>query len=253
MTDYISIKAVLDPAYFPRPLRQETDDDTILSNALSAYRLLNVYQKYEEDTYVTTFENHSLQLPDEINTINLVTYLIPKDQSVVNDIYNLGNYDFLPLRYVGNRAINLTLKDYNNSTCKVCTHPELNACSETYTITPFREMTLSLKEGCICIDYLKEVKDEYGNFLIIKDENVLKFLATYAAAIVWRDRAMTKEEQGFQIWQSLLQQAELLMKKAKGSLIQRNLDLTTIDSVGMNTYNMRLSRVPSFVWNKTSN
>ena len=41
--------------------------------------------------------------------------------------------------------------------------------------------------------------------------------------------------------------------KAKGSFIQRNIDLNLIDSVGMGTYNSRLKNVPSFVWNKNDN
>ena len=252
MLEFIPIQAVLDSAYFPRALRQELDDNTILTHALDAYRLLNIYQKLEEATVIKELKNHSVgTLPEDIHTINIVTYVLPKNSTQNISYSNIGEHDLIPMRYIGNRKINMTLNDYNTSSCKVCYHPELNGCSETYSISIFKELTSSIKDGIICIDYLREAKDEQGNFLIIKDPNILRYLGLYATAMVWRDRQNVKEEASTNLFMQYLQMAEIALRKAKGVFIQRNIDLSLVDSIsGTNTFNQRLMRSPSFVFNK---
>lgn len=252
MIDYVAIQAVLDPAYFPRVLRQEADDDTILTHALDAYRMLNISQKLEEGYEVLELKNHSLNISSDIRVINMVTGLITNNGEVYSPSYGLGdNVSFIPLRYVGNRTINSTLHDYNNTSCKVCYHPELSSCAETWSLSIFKEMTTSIKDGWICIDYLKEAKDENGNFLIIKDPNILRFLGTYAVAMIWRDRDNGLEQGAANQFQKYLQMAEVLMKKAKGAMYQRNIDLNLLSSIsGTTTVNQRLLRSPSFMYTK---
>jgi hypothetical protein len=251
MIEYVPIQAVLDPAYFPRTLRQESDDNSILTNILDGYRLLNVTQKLVEKEAIIKLENHSATLPSDVHTINLVSYGTLKTGTYNTSTYTLNDIDLItPLRYVGNKKISMSLTDYNNSTCKVCTHGELSGCSETFSLSVFKELTASIKEGCLCIDYLAEAVNESGEYLIIKLPSVLRYLGLYAASIIFRDRAMSMEANTNQMYLQLLQQTEQAYKRAKGELHMRQIDLSLIDSLSTNSINQKLMRIPSFMTSK---
>jgi len=253
MIEYVPIQAVLDPAYFPRTLRQESDDNSLLSHALDGWRMLNISQKLEEVDKIAILTNHTAEFPKEAAIMNLVTYSPVIDGNYSLTDYTSNNMTHLPLRYVGNKKINMSFDTYiaGSNTCKVCQHNELNQCSETWSLSIFKEFTCSIKEGVICFNYLREALSENGEFLIIKNPLVLRYLGLYMMTMVFRDRAASMETNTNNMYRQYLQDTEIAFKRAKGYFNQSNIDLNMIDSIsGTSTVNQRLTRIPSFMYRK---
>jgi hypothetical protein len=253
MIEYVPIQAVLDPAYFPRTLRQELDDNTLLSHALDGWRMLNINQKLEEIDVIKPLANHTAEFPKDAKIVNLVTYTPCDDLTYDPTKYTTDNFLHVPLRFVGNTKINMSYDNYvgGSNTCQVCQHQELNACSETWALSIFKEFTCSIKQGLICFNYWREALSETGEILIIKNPLVLRYLGLYMMTMVFRDRAASMEANTNNMYRQYLQECEMAYKRVKGSFYQAGIDLSIIDSVtGTNTVNQRLMRSATTIYNK---
>lgn len=264
MITYIPIDACLDSAYFPKPLRKECDDSDILSYFLDAYRMLNLPLQYERKIVVLPINTHNVELPTDVHSINLVTFLnykpcetetVEKTQETITRDYNifykifetnlLNSTTFLPMRNVGNSSSIL---------CNCCNNPTLNSCNEVFSVTPAKTLMTSIKDGFVCLDYNGEITDEEGRFLIVNTVEIKRYLGLYAQAMHFMSRASTKEEQAFSMAERLLSMTEIAMRKARGHQNMGSIDLHTINAIsGTETYNQKLLRIPQLFYKKYNN
>lgn len=255
MINYTPIQSCLDRNYIPASIRKEVDDNTLLSWCLDGYRMLNLNQEYERKIKIISIANHSVPIPDDAYDINNVTYLncnecqqtietqMPvQNESNYNIFYkiweesNFYNQHFMPMRNVGNSSSLL---------CTQCKNPMLSRCNETYSITPSKTLLTSIKDGFICLDYEAIIKNEVGDYMIINTPEIKRYLGLYAQSQSWLERASSKEEQAFNMYRQILGQAEIAMRRARGSNFMGGINMHTITSItGSDTVNSRLIKLP---------
>lgn len=263
--NYIKINAVLNR--IPEIIKQESDKSTLLSFILDGLRLLNISQYHIETAEVLEISNFKAQLPNSIKTIKKVYYMKNKPsqtalESVSCDICeaNLSelqeqtnpkcehsiNYQlFLDSYFFKNCFHKMSYKGNRNSLCKNCL--DYNNQYE-YTVNPLtNELTTSVNKGYLCVVYLSELKDEEGDFLIPDTQKVINFLRTWAMYRHWENRGYSKEQNAYRIAEDLLRKSEILLRSAKGSILQRNIDINAINrSTGINTTKNLIKAVYSY-------
>jgi hypothetical protein len=255
MINYTPIQSCLDRNYIPAPIRKEVDDDTLLSWCLDGYRMLNLNQEYETKIKIIPIVNHNASIPDDAYNINNVTYLncnecqdsiatqmpiqTPSNYNIFYKIWeesHFYNERFMPMRNVGNSSSLL---------CTQCKNQMLSRCNETYSITPSKTLLTSIKEGFICLDYEAIIKNEQGDYMIINTPEIKRFLGLYAQSMSWLERASSKEEQAFGIYEKLLAQTEIAMRRARGSNFMGGINMHNVTSItGSDTVNSRLIKLP---------
>ncbi len=265
MTNYIPLRSIL--GKIPKSLFKESSESDFLSWALEALRTLPSTSRTEAAVKILEIKNNKVALPKELKYINLITYMAKEpDEKSCSSLascvespeaeeewynntericrYTLNyklfldslyyNQNYMPLRYVGNSPF--VSKRSPNIGCN---------CAYTYTVDANKCLHTSLCEGFLCIDYQTEIKDENGDFLIPDYQEVSNYLSKYAIMKHWEERASSKEEGTFTLYQKYQQEAESQRKAAKGRILLSNTDLHTIANVVGNTY-QKLIKVPEY-------
>ena len=264
MVQYTPLNAVLDSSYVPAALKKEADEDTMLSYGLDAYRLLNLPLEYQAKICIKPIINHSVELPSDIHSLEMVTYLpeLPAEMTGSDNLlpistdtdYNIfykiwaintsESNKYFPLRNVGNGS---------NINCNACHNSALNRCSETFSILPSKSLLTSIKDGYVCLNYSGEIKDVFGNFMIINSTEIKRYIGLYIQSQIWLSRASSKEEQAFSMYKELLRMTELAMRKARGIQIMKSISVNEISQItGTDTYNQRLIRSGNDFYKKYS-
>lgn len=245
MYDFIPLKAVLN--YLPAKLIEEQSNTLqIESWALQALRSINFEQKYQKKICILEIKDHKAELPNGIKQINLVTYLYkqPSSSDIVslsyctkqeydikctdNDICTLPIYhslwinsdyyknNYQPLNYkgIGERNLCIRYGDYS--------------CDYGFSIDINNLIWTDFKDGIICIDYLSELQNETGEFIVPNDVDLLRGCAEYVMYQHWLNRSMVHEETAFRKSSEHLHRAERLLTKAKSKFLLKNIKLENI-------------------------
>ena len=270
---FVNLKQALN--YISMNIREEEANDLqLLSYMLSAVRQLNLSQFHEYKVELIGIENHKAKLDSEIRKINLVTYacesldegdltnvcnsLVPTEDTsedclpcgsgksssdicrhtLYQQIWldsNTYNNKFFPLKYIGNVSSDYLLND--KSPNRYCD------CQETFSIDTELNITTSFKNGVISVDYLAETKNIDGDFMIPDNERIKLALAKWAEYMHWENRLNIHEDGAFRIVQKRQADAEIAMKRAKGSQLLRNMNSDEIKDV-IKGEGMRQIRAP---------
>lgn len=276
MTKYIPLEAVFN--YIPKGVKEEEGDDSqLLSWALQALRHTNIVQRYERRICILTVKNHKAELPEEIRNINRAMYmtcepteqdsedlcgclsfddtcffdetdLTPQDSPTSTEAIcrlpinyrlalnsNFIKNNFTKMKYVGNYT----------KICKQCKNDFCNNCVYTYSVDKNLVLTCSSKDGWICLDYDAEIKDDNDNFLIPDDVDLMRGISYYVQSMHWLNRDSRKEQGAFQRYQTFLNQAEMMLTKAKGKFKLKAIDKQLIWAITNSAH--RFLRAPS-VW-----
>ncbi len=271
MTNYIPLKNVL--RLIPKPLLTQSNEADFLSWMLDAYRDLPSSPRTQSHVEIFEVVDGKVTLPKKIKEINLVTWMkqepceadINSLQSCVENPeaeeswynntesicrYTLNYKMFLDSIYYHNNFI--PLKYYGTSDsilCKSC--PNKNStCAYGFSVTPENILYTDIADGFICIDYEAEILDAAGNYLIVDYPKVQEYLAKYAMYKHWQERAMVKEEGAGQIYTSMLQQAEVAKKAARGQMLARNLDPANIQKINGGQYKKLIVIPEAYVYSR---
>lgn len=271
---YTPLRSILN--YIPKTIRNETDEPTLLDYALSAYRQLNISQSYEYKFEILEVVNHKVKLPDDlvlINNIHIVDNMDNDDYDElqlckidVKDIIDKPDYlqvDYIkpicetvsyrlvseskwfkekwkPVKYVGNSP---------GYFCKNCPALTCNSCEYRFFLDPAcNNITIyELENGFICLDYCALLANYNNDFLIPDDETLKVALSTYAIAMNLRDRAYSKEEGAYQMYNNELQKANIALTKAKSTFVAKGVNIDNTWAMLSNSF--RITQI-SGVWNK---
>lgn len=133
---------------------------------------------------------------------------------------------FTPLKYVG--------KD-KSLLCKDCL---TSNCSETFIITPEKMLHTSFTEGTLCLHYKSNT---FNDELFIDDLPVITdYVVSYVSTKYWEERMFNKEENTIQIYNQFKQQTDLLLRKVRGSVNLRSLNMEQIINGGRTNINNNL-------------
>lgn len=250
MTNYISIRSAL--RFIPKALFDYSSDLDFLSWMLDGFRYIDLPITFESKIKFLEIQNNKVTLPSDIREINAITYLykdpsasdtdnlssccVPESNSTESDTNNICRYtiaykQFLDSKYYKNNFMPLQYKgNYSDSIlCDKCPN-RFSPCQNYFTIDKNKILHTNLDCGFLCIDYSTEMKDENGEFLIPDYTEIKQYLAYYAMAKHWEERAAIKEQSAAQMSQDFLVKAETYLKKARGMFIMRGLDANSISA-----------------------
>jgi hypothetical protein len=269
MINYISIKSAL--RFIPKPLFSQSTDLDFMSWMLDGYRQLDVPQIYESKVKIVEIVNGSVELPQEIKEINLITYLdkeptetdiysltdcICNTESNANDAdtnnpcqYTLAYKQFLDSAYYKNNYSPLLYK--GNSSTLLCSNcPNHYAkCQNVFTIDKNNILHTNINSGFLCLDYDTEMKND-SDFLILDLTEIKQFLAYYAIAKHWEERASIKEQSADRMAQDALIKAETYLKKARSIVIMRGINPQNITSAQYDGYQHYLKLPERYVYSR---
>ena len=245
--NYIPLKDIL--RNIPKALFNDSEEYEFLDWFLDGLKLLPFSIRYQTKVEIFEIVGGKLVLPKYIKKINGIYYQVskPSDDCYVDDIteqtpepadvnpavckpmitYQMFldsqffTQNFNLLKYVGQDKSLL---------CDNC--PNLRCGSpETFVITPEKIMYLSLQEGWVCVNFETPICNENGDYLIPDNQALIEFLVAFAIYKHWENRQFTKEEQSGNFYNSYLQKAEILLKKAQGDHLLRNINIHTISDI----------------------
>jgi hypothetical protein len=118
------------------------------------------------------------------------------------------------------------------ATGKFCVDcPTNHTCNSYFSLNGNFNLTVhSHEDGFICFDYFGELYED-GCLLIPNEEPLKQGLAYYAAAMIALDRMWTKEEGMGTMYETMLQKAEILLRKFKGRQLQQNIDISKLKAI----------------------
>lgn len=267
---YIKLQSILNNV--PRTIRRETDDSTLLYYALEANRMINAPQNMEESIVILELVDHKAALPEDFRVINRVSYMYKDADDCSDDLCSLCadcstcqdeaeeyetstenlcrhrlNYQLVldsdyyknyyhPMKYVGTNV---------DLFCRECPHIFWSSNVETFMVNSHKVLTSSVQEGFICVDYMREMQDEDGDFLIVDTAKVRNALSLYAQAMAWLERSGANEQGAHQKYSDMITRAELAIRSARGQLFGRAVDDNTIREIyGPDNKNMKLLKTP---------
>lgn len=266
MLTYKPIDAII--PRIPKAVREDENYATLMSNALQAYRDIAGPSDDKERIAIFDIVNHTVQLPESMHTINLVTYLCPgngctsvcKDQTVESTTVECtdcatGNYQIFhqvfldssyyhkcyePLKYVGDSPM-----------CTHCWNRHCHDCAETFSVDETGKLTTSIKEGKLCIVYLEYLQDKDGKYLVIDDPAVLRYLAIHATFRYLEERLLSSEQGAIAAFDRYLSLESIWQNKARGSIRQLTANLGAIRELGIDRYNAIMMRaLPYYIRDK---
>lgn len=259
MTRYTSIRSAL--RFIPRNLYDRSTDLDFLTWMLDGFRQLDLPVTYDSKIKFIEIINNRAELPKDIKEIKLLTYMFKNpDQNDVDSLtgcitnpvettttesdtnnicqYTLAYKQFLDSKYYNNNFMPLQYKgNYADSIlCTKCPN-RFSPCQNYFTVDKNNILHTNIKDGFLCIDYFTEMKDEAGDFLIPDLTELKQYLAYYAMAKHWEERAMVKEQSADRIAQDLYIKAEIFFKKIRGILIMRGINPNDITNMQFDGYN----------------
>lgn len=265
MIRYTSIRAAL--RFIPTSLYEHNNEADFLSWMLDGLRLLNLSSiSCENAIDIFEIKNNKVILPKEIKEINLITYLAndpskadlssfsdcicnPESDNNGVDTNNICKYTlayklFLDSPYYNNNYAPLHFKGrYTDSIlCSDCPN-RFYSCENWFTLSKEGILHTNLTCGFLCIDYAKEILDEDGNYQIPDLTTLKQFLAYYAIAKQWENRAASKEQAADRYAQDALIKAEIFLNKVQGSTELRSIDRNAIAAMMGDSY-MRFIKIP---------
>lgn len=262
MTNFIKLEDCL--SLIPRALFQESNRSDFLAWMFEGLRQLPSITYTYPKVQVFEFSDYKLELDPTIKQINFITYLaenptqedcdslvscVSNPEAVESDVttndicrYTINYKLFLDSEYFQRNYKPLVYKGVGDSfICKNCLNRFVSDCAYTFTIDANRVLHTNLKEGFLCIDYDSELDCE--NCMIPDYEKLKVYLSKYAIMKHWENRMQTKEETAFNLYQVYRSEAEFALKRARGEVNSRNLDMNTIVEVLRYTYR-RLIKIP---------
>lgn len=271
MIKYVSIRSAL--RFIPKPLFDMSSELDFLSWMLDAYRQLKLPSTYESKIQFIEIIDNKAILPSDIKEIRAITYLssepsnsdvssftdcICNSESIstdedTNDIcdYTIAYKQFLDSPYYKNNFTPLQFKGNYGSTlfCESCPN-RFSTCQNYFTVDKNNVLHTNLCDGFLCIDYYTEMKDEDGNFLIVDLTEVKQFLAHYAIAKHWEERAAGKEDGAQRLSESALVKAEIYFNKCRGLLIMRDISINDVASLQYGGYQHYLKIPERYVYSR---
>lgn len=264
MIRYTSIKSAL--RFVPKPLFDSSSDLDFLSWMLDGFRQLDLPVTMESKIKIFEITSGRVILPQDIREIKLITYLAtdpsksdldsfsscicnPESNATSEDTNNPCQYtiaykqfldspyyhnNYMPLQYKGNSGDSIL--------CKNCPN-RYAACQNIFTVDKNNILHTNLNTGFLCIDYLTEIMDEDCDFLIPDFTEIKQYLAYYAIAKHWEDRAAAKEQNASNIAQDALIKAEIYLRKCRGMLILRDVNANDVAAAQYDGY-QHLIKIP---------
>lgn len=234
--EYKSIRNVIN--YIPDiVIKEEKDNDQIFSWANQALKMISprlLKGRLVKDIVFSEIINHSAEIPKKVHSIWRVTYnsnpldistckcddLQNLESKTVDDCVPIYHTLFLnsdeyrnnwkPLRYTGK-----TLTD--NFVCNVDT----SGCSGTWTLSESRNYVKpSFASGYVAVEFHRLRIDEDGYPMISDIPQLFMFLAHFAVAQHWYNRASSGEANANQMYLNSLNTAKAYKIEAEGILIQ---------------------------------
>lgn len=161
------------------------------------------------------------------HTLNYQLFLVSQ--------YYANNFE--PLKYIGT----------GSGICKRC-EGRNSYCQHTFKVSPSRVLWTDIQEGLLCIDYDAEVT-ENGHLLIPNHPKLIRAMATYAEALVWKNKRGMHEDNAHNFYKDMLIEAEILLKSAKGDFILKAADANAISRVIFTGHpNHQFLKVPEFYY-----
>lgn len=246
MINYIPINDVL--RRIPQAVRKEDSELQLISYALDAYRNLEIPSTTTEKIEFVQVQDHKYQLSTKAKSINFVSYLssnpteeeccemeeccTPETTYFIIDLYSTNYYknNFEPIKYIGNQS----------GICSKCINRFVNDSIHTFSVDYNKLIWTSFKDGFLCIHYETEQTNEDEQYLIVQDEDVQNYLAYHAQYMHWLNRSSMHEEGAFRMLQFMQNQDNIYFLKAKGSLLQRNINKQLIQELTTASYNNRI-------------
>lgn len=160
------------------------------------------------------------------------------------------NYQlFLVSDYYANRYKPMKYIGTGSGICKKCVG-RFNSCQYSFKVSPSRVLWTDLQEGLICVDYDAEVTED-GQILIPNNTKLIRAMAAYAEAMYWRNNRVVHEENSHAYYRDLMNEAEILLKSAKGNMILKAADAETIqDIIFVGNPKFQFTKVPEFYFDK---
>lgn len=274
MIRYTPLKSILN--YVAKGARDNNNDATLLHFALSAYRKYSVGERWKRTIVVLPIVDNVVELPPMLKQINRLTYIC--EQPCADDVddlcssvttsttnidpssENTSDNSIVPIcatvyytvfqeTHFYRRAQVLKYIGVNTSLfCKDCPNVSCVGCEGTFSFNANNNLLIHThSSGWVCLDYMGEIVDDCGDYLIPDDEDLKQGLAYYAEYHAAKERMWTKEEQMGNIANQTLQLAEIRLKSYRGSAIMRNIDPQLLTAIRMQ--NIAYLYLPK-VWNK---
>lgn len=230
--------------YLPRTLRRElNDDDQIRSWALQALRRVHHSDRYIKDITFHDITNHRISLPDDVKKVYKVSYATSQPSqleidslcrceaqtdsstyTLEDDCVPIYHQLFLNSDYYHNTFKPMAYKKSRLTDNYVC-NVNWGGCYGFYSLdTTGTVMTFSEKEGFVAIEYLAEIKDTDGNFLVPDIEELWQGLASWIKAKFFEERTIVSEQNSDQRYLANLQESKVWLTQARGILKLRNID-----------------------------
>lgn len=175
-------------------------------------------ERDDDNNVVTTTTVTTIDVPTDIPNIDYIQRI--QHLGVINN-YKL----FLesPVFSKNFQILRLTNRAFSNGLhCSSC--PNLNSnCQDFYTVNPTRTLYTSIKDGVLCLSYLRFAKVD-GSYVIPDDPDIKKALAAYLKYRYWEDR-MYEDPRMVNMYKMSQTEYEQLMAKAKGNYIIRSTNI----------------------------
>lgn len=239
MYKYIPLEAILN--YIPETIKEEESSKQLMSWALQAFKMSGLNWRWDYKVAIAQVVNHKACIPDGANKIHYLPYSLVDYEEDLSTYYigttnngldeensRLVLYQqilldsdvfrsFLPMRFVGQNPALLS-KDCLNLYCK--------DCAIGFSINKeMTQLTVDQEEGYVLMVYNAEIENEHGELLVPDDVDLLQGMAYYAQAQHWLNRASRHEAQAMNMYKELLQLSQVMMTKAKGRHILRNINI----------------------------
>lgn len=228
MTQYVPLNIILNN--IPKSVRDYSGDDRLLYFALEAYRGLNLKDKKESKWTILTVKNFQTEIPLEISSINkafktekkLLDNLCNSDDSLkfcTDKLTRCADCDLPIISYIGNKN-NIINKSYL----------DCGTCTDSFSVDQNRLATFSFKEGYVLMSYNSEILED-DMYMIIDNSSIIQGLSTYAMAYSWLERISDGETNATTMYQTLLNQSEILLKRGKSSIKLSNINVDTVSEI----------------------
>lgn len=191
----------------------------------------------------------TFETPEPTTVTTTVSTVVSTSQTEPN-LYPIYYKQFLNSTYFKNHYTPLLYKGNNSDLlCPSCPNKYSN-CQNVFSIDKNRILHTNINSGYLCIEYDTEMLDEEGNFLIIDLTEIKRYLAYYAEALHWRERAAVKEQSAANMAQDALTKAELYFKKSRGILLLSGINPQNVAAAQSDGYQKYLKMPERYVYSR---
>jgi len=183
----LDVFSIADNNHFTKPEAEEW--------ASWAMQKLTVKQNYQEEIVLLPISNYKACLPRgtkyiwqivwketlEKNDLETITLYTGNESGVDKKFMSFANNNYFKVNWAPMRAS--TTPFTRSVLCENA--PQTAQCSHTYSVNKDYTITTTLKEGCVAIALLSYPKNEAGEFLIPKDQEIMQALKNYVLSKIW--------------------------------------------------------------------